>query len=244
LNIYPEHGDYYRNFKEYLNAKANICRYQTKNDFLIYNFEDKIVKEVAKRSKAKKIPVKGKYYSLDIATAKAVGEIFKIPAKRIEKAIKDFKGLPHRLECIGIFKGIKFYNDSLATVPEATISAIDALGKNLETIILGGYERGQNFKNLAKKILKSKIKTVILFPITGERIFKEIEKQRKKRKLEYFFTEKMEEAVKFAYQNTKRGKICLLSPASASFNLFKDYKERGNLFKKWVKLYSHAKKTS
>jgi UDP-N-acetylmuramoylalanine--D-glutamate ligase len=250
LNIYPEHGDYYRNFKEYLKAKENICRYQTKNDFLVYNFEDKIVKEVAKRSKSKKIPIKGKYYSLDIAAAKAVGKIFKIPIKKIEKSIKNFKGLPHRLEFIGTFKGIKFYNDSLATIPEATIEAIDALGDNLETIILGGYERGQDFKKLAKKILKSKIKTLILFPTTGERIWQSIIKlngERFSTKLpKYFFVENMGEAVKLAYQYTKMGKICLLSPASASFNLFKDYKARGNLFKKWVKLYSHshAKKTS
>jgi len=243
LNIYPEHGDYYQNFKEYINAKFNIARYQTKNDFLVYNFEDKIVKEIAKKSKTKKIPIKGKYYSLDIAAAKAVGKIFKIPAKKIEKSIKNFKGLPHRLEFVGKYKGIEgieFYNDSLATIPEAPIEAINALGDNLETIILGGFERGQNFENLAKRILESEIKTLILFPTTGERIWQSIIKlsgERFSAKLpKHFFVDNMEEAVKLAYQNTKREKICLLSPASASFNLFKDYKERGNLFKKWVKL--------
>jgi UDP-N-acetylmuramoylalanine--D-glutamate ligase len=249
LNIYPEHGDYYRNFNEYLKAKQNICRYQTKNDYFIYNKRDKNARESAKMTKAKKIPIKGKYYSLNIEAAKAVGKIFKIPEKKIKRAIKKFKGLPHRLEFVGKYKGIKFYNDSLATVPEATISAIDALGKNLEAIILGGYERGQNFENLAKKILESKIKTIILFPTTGERIWQSIIKLSRERfsaKLpKHFFVDKMGEAVKLAYQNTKKGKICLLSPASASFNLFKNYKERGNLFKKYIKLYSHShEKTS
>jgi len=257
LNIYPEHGDYYQNFKEYLNAKANITRYQKKEDFLVYNSEDKIVEEIAKKSQAKKIPFDatkyefitnirnkipliGKFNLKNIMAAIAVGKIFGVSDRNIKRAIKKFKSLSHRLEFVGKYKGIEFYNDSLATIPEATIEAIDALGKNLETIILGGYERGQDFKNLARKILESEIETVILFPTTGERIFKEIEKKRKKRKLKYFFTEKMEEAVRFAYQNTKRGRICLLSPASASFNLFKDYKERGNLFKKWIKIFAWA----
>ena len=267
LNIYPEHGDYYRNFKEYLNAKANITRYQKKEDFLVYNSEDKIVEEIAKKSQAKKIPFDatkyefitnirnkipliGKFNLKNIMAAIAVGKIFGVSDRNIKRAIKKFKSLFHRLEFVGKYKGIEFYNDSLATIPEATIEAIDALGDNLETIILGGYERGQDFKKLAKKILESDIETVILFPTTGERIWQSIIKlsgERFSAKLpKYFFVDNMGEAVKLAYQYTKMGKICLLSPASASFNLFKDYKARGNLFKKWVKLYSHshAKKTS
>ena len=239
LNIYQEHLDYYKNFKEYLKAKQNICRWQKKEDYFIYNPENKYVRETAKLTRAKKIPIEGKFYKLSIATAKAVGKIFKIPNKVIDKAIKKFQPLPHRLEFVGKYKGIEFYNDSLATIPEATIGAIEALGKNLETIILGGFERRQNFKELTKEILKSKIKTAILFPTTGERIFKEINKlsgERFSAKLpKCFFVDDMKGAVRLAYQYTKRGKICLLSPASASFNLFKDYKERGNLFKKFVK---------
>jgi len=264
LNIYPEHGDYYKNFKEYVQAKANITRYQTKKDYLIFNPQDKIVREIVRKSKAKKIPIKGGYYSLDKAAAKTVGKIFGIPIKKIDKAIKSFEPLPHRLEFVGKFKGIKFYNDSLATIPEATIEAIEAFGKSLETIILGGFERGQNFKKLAEKILKSNIKTMILLPTTGERIWRAILKVRRevriyrsrsltstnRRKrpvashIEPFFVNNMREAVELAYQNTEKGKICLMSPASASFNLFKNYKERGNLFKRLVKKFACYEKTS
>ncbi|MFH1462423.1 MAG: UDP-N-acetylmuramoyl-L-alanine--D-glutamate ligase [bacterium] len=245
LNIYPEHLDYYRNFEEYIKAKANITSYQTKDNFLVFNSQDKLVKEIAKKSKAKKIPIQGEYYSLNKAAAKAVGEIFKIPSKTILKAIKEFKYLPHRLESVGIFKGIIFYNDALATIPEATIAALEALGNKVETIMLGGFDRNIDFKKLAERVLKSKIKNVILFPTTGEKIWQEILKlsQGRGEPKHFFVKEKngaqyMETAVKLAYQHTKPGKICLLSTASSSFSIFKDYEEKGNLFKKYIKEYS------
>lgn len=238
LNIHPEHLDYYRNFKEYIQAKANITRYQTKKDYLVYNARDKIVKEIAKKSKAKKISIKGVYYDLDKNAAKAVGEIFKIPKITIEKVIREFKPLPHRLEYVGTYRGIKFYNDALSTIPETTIAALDHLGDKVETIFLGGYDRGLSFKNLAKRILKSKIKNLIFFPTTGEKIWKETLKLGRKRGLpRHFFVKDMSQAVKLAYQYTKKGKICLLSCASPSFSIFKDYKEKGNLFKKYVRIY-------
>jgi UDP-N-acetylmuramoylalanine--D-glutamate ligase len=252
LNLYPAHLDFFRNFREYVLAKANITRYQNKNDYLIYDSKDKIVREIAKKSKAKKIPIPtnyeylrniriplvGKFNFKNIMAAVTVGKIFGIPDKKIIRAIKKFKPLPHRLEFVGTFKGIKFYNDSLATIPESAVAAIEALGDNLETIILGGSENNVNPQKLAKKILESKIKNLILFPTTGEKIWKEISGyQRSRVVLRHFFVNNMAEAVKLAYQWTGKGKICLLSPAYPSFSLFKDYKERGNLFKKYVRIY-------
>ena len=211
LNIYPEHLDYYRNFKEYAWAKSNIALHQTKNDYLVFNSGDKVVREIAGKTKAKKIPVKGEYYELDKNAARAVGKIFKIPGKIIDKAVKKFKYLPHRLELVGTFRRITFYNDALATI---------------------------DFKNLAKKVLESKIKTVILFPTTGIIIWKDILKLSRGRGLpKNFFVSNMEDAVKLAYQHTKPGNICLLSTASSSFSIFKNYEEKGNLFKKFVKKY-------
>jgi len=241
LNIYPEHLDYYRNFQEYFKAKQNITKYQTKEDYFIYNSGDKLVRKVAKKTKAKIIPIKGKYYELDRNAAIAVGKLFKIPQKIILKAIKEFKPLPHRLELVGIFKGIKFYNDALSTIPETAIAALDALGNNVQTIMLGGFDRKIDFKNLAKRVLKSKVKNVILFPTTGEKIWQTIVKfgrgQTSAKLPRHFFVDNMPNAVKIAYENTQKGKICLLSTASTSFSIFRDYKEKGNLFKKFVKRY-------
>ena len=269
LNIYPEHLDYYKNLKEYANAKVNVTLHQKKDDYLIYNSQNKIVRQIVKKSKAKKNPISKKPYLQNIEAAKAIAKIFKISEKVVERAIKKFKPLPHRLELVGTFKGITFYNDALATIPEATIAALDTLGDGVETIFLGGFDRGISFRNLAKRILKSKIKNLILFPTTGEKIWREIISlkrlqpthhppafggplnpfkaflvQRAKRTSFSSSTspccsgaQYMKDAVKLTYQYTKKGKICLLSCASPSFSIFKDYKEKGNLFKRYVKRY-------
>ncbi|MFC1663775.1 Mur ligase family protein, partial [Patescibacteria group bacterium] len=249
LNIFPEHLDYYDSFKKYVKAKANITFHQKKEDYLVFNSRDKIIKEIAKKSKVRKIPFNlslnfktcliGDFNLQNVKAAVAVGKIFKVSEKNIQKALKKFKPLPHRLEYVGIFKGITFYNDSLSTIPESTIAAIESFNNKVETIMLGGFKRNLNFNKLAKKVLKSKIKNVILFPTTGQRIWNEILKLSKMRSsfLNHFFVNNMKDAVSLAYKQTNKGKICLLSCASPSFSIFKDYKERGNLFKKYVKKY-------
>ena len=239
LNIFREHLDYYRNFQEYAKAKANITLWQNKNDYLVFNRGDKLVSQFAKKSKANKIPVRGEYYDLDRNAAREIGKIFKIPKEKIEKTIKKFKPLKHRLENIGTFKGITFYNDALSTIPETAIFAIDTLGNNVQTIMLGGYDRGIDFKKLAKKVLESKIENLIFFPTTGEKIWRDIRKIGGGERFKTFFADNMKDAVKIAYENTSKGKICLLSCASTSFSIFKDYKEKGDLFKKFVKFFGH-----
>lgn len=206
-NIYPEHLDHHESFENYKKAKENIFRYQTKKDFLILNKDG-------------------------AAAAKIVGKIFKIPQKTINQAIKNFKPLPHRLEFVGQFKGIKFYNDSLATIPQATIRALDILGEDVETLIAGGFDRGIDYSVLGPVIDRSKIKNLILFPTTGEKIWKATSQKIKK-----FAVDNMKDAVKIAFGKTSKRKIVLLSPASSSFNLFKNYEDRGNQFKKMVMIY-------
>ncbi|MFH1657281.1 MAG: UDP-N-acetylmuramoyl-L-alanine--D-glutamate ligase [bacterium] len=239
LNIFPEHLDY-SSFKDYIKAKSNITKYQTAEDYLIFNSGNKTVEEIAAKTKAQKIafdrltprlkrnPLPGKFNLNNIKAAVAVGRIFNIPEEDISTAIADFKPLPHRLEFVGEHRGIGFYNDSLSTIPEAAIAALEALGDKTQTLILGGFDRGIDFKKLAGEIDESKIKTLILFPTSGERIRQEI----KRKTIKHFPATNMKEAVALAYQCTDKGKICLLSCASPSFGLFKDYRDRGNQFKK------------
>ena len=284
LNLYPAHLDYYKTFKAYRRAKENITLHQTKEDFIIYNKDEKLLRDITKKTKAKKIPfgnknlkdleeiipkkeipLKGKFNLLNIIAAVLAGKLFKISKKDIKKAVKSFQPLPHRLEFIGKYKEIEFYNDSLATIPQSTVRAIEALGNRVKTLILGGIDvKGFDFSQVAKKILESKIKTLIFFPDTDKKIWQEIIKIRKsKTRLPktFFISPKeskhptgqapvlkqsslrgaasMREAVKIAYHNTEKRGICLLSPGSPSFNLFRDYKDRGNLFKKFVKKHAN-----
>ncbi|MFH1643544.1 MAG: UDP-N-acetylmuramoyl-L-alanine--D-glutamate ligase [Patescibacteria group bacterium] len=247
LNVYPEHLDYYKNFKDYAKAKSNIFIHQTRKDYLIFNSKNKIVKDFAKKAKAKKIdlnsielnfkniPLKGKFNLQNIQSAIVVANIFNIPKTKIGKAISSFKPLSHRLEYVGQFQGIHFYNDSLSTIPEAAIGALNAL-TNVQTMIVGGFDRGLSFKGLAKKISKSNVRTLILFPKTGEKIWKEVEKLKNKG-IKHFFTKNMKKAVQLCYKYTEKNSICLMSNASPSFGIFKDYVERGDLFKKHIKEY-------
>ena len=251
LNVYPEHLDYYRDFKEYVKAKSNITRWQGKNDILIYNPKDRIVREIAKKSRAQRIKIEPEKYSdilknirikfvpeVNLTAAIEVAELFGISREIVKKAIKKFKTLPHRLEFVGEFRGIKFYNDSLSTIPEATIFALNQLKGKVETLILGGQDRQVDFEKLAKRILKSKIKNLLLFPPSGERFWREFFSSKKNNRFRVFLVQNMKDAVGLGFQYTGKEKVCLLSPASPSFGIFKDYKERGNLFKKYIKRYA------
>jgi UDP-N-acetylmuramoylalanine--D-glutamate ligase len=247
--------DYYKNFKEYFAAKANIAIYQTAKDYFIFNPEIKELKNLAKKVRSKTIPIDLKKYEsvfannpgfktithLDnLAAIMEVGKILKLSNEQILKGIKSFKGLPHRLERIGRYKGIEFYDDSISTIPEAAVFALDLLGNRVDTLILGGTDRGIDFKKISERITKSDIKNLIIFPPSGKKILECIEKKELKR-FNVFFAADMEAAVKNAFVKTAKGKICLLSPASPSFGLFRDYKERGDLFKKYVKQYGASK---
>lgn len=235
LNLFPDHLDYYKNLGEYQRAKENIVLFQTKEDFFIYNKDDKIVIKIAKKTKAKKIPVQGKFNVLNRKAAIAVAKLFGIPEKKIEQAVKNFKPLPHRLEFVGRFNGIDFYDDSMSTIPEVTIAALDDLGRKVKTLIVGGSDKGSDYSKLAKKILQNKIRTLIIFPGTGEKVWQKILKIRKNNLPSPFFVNSMKDAVEISFQKTKRGEVCLLSPGAASFNFFRDYSERGSLFKKYAK---------
>jgi UDP-N-acetylmuramoylalanine--D-glutamate ligase len=250
LNIYPEHLDYYKNFEEYFLAKTNIAKYQEKNDYFIFNAKSKKINEFSKKVKSKKIDLNVADFSSflkenqqfleithidNLIAVLNVVKILDIPLSKVTKALNKYKRLPHRLEFIGESKGIRFYDDSIATIPESVIFALDSLGDDVETLIAGGYDRGIKYNKLAKRIKKSNIKNLILFSPSGEKILKEV-KQEKKR-LKMIIVKDMKEAVARAYELTSKGKICLLSPASPSFGIFKDYKERGDLFEKYIKSF-------
>ena len=139
------------------------------------------------------------------------------------------------MQLVGIYNGILFYNDSIATIPEASISAVKSL-KNVDTIILGGYNRGIDYSALSDFLPVSRISQIILMGAVGKIILEQI----KNKLCDYqkiFFTEDLELAVKYAFENTKEGKICLLSPAAASYDKYKNFEERGSVYTELIKKF-------
>jgi len=234
-HIYPDHLDYHKDFSEYKNAKLNITKFQTSSDYLI------TAKDFP--TKAKKIIIKpqpvdsqllGTHNLYNIQPSIIIGDILGLPKEKILSAIKSFIPLDTRLTKGATVKDITFYEDTLATIPEATIAAIDALSSGVKTLIAGGYERKQKYSKLANKILNSGVSTLILFPATGERIWEEVKKVQTS-EIKHFFVNSMSEAVKLAYENTPKGGIVLLSPGAPSFTLFKDYRDESAQYRSAIK---------
>lgn len=245
-NLFPEHMDYHLGIKNYYKAKKNIINFQQKGDVFVYNPENKKVAGWLKGLKSKaipftksillgdsEIPLIGEHNKDNIKAAISAVKELGIRDGDINSAIKTFKGLPHRLEFVGEFNGIKFYDDAISTTPESTIIAIKAL-KDIDTIFLGGEDRGYIFSQLEKTIKKYKIKNVVLFPESGKRI--------KLKGLNILKTSSMEEAVKFSYKFTEKGSVCLLSCASPSYSLWKNFEEKGDQFQSAIKKLSNEKK--
>ncbi|MDP3982052.1 MAG: UDP-N-acetylmuramoyl-L-alanine--D-glutamate ligase [bacterium] len=245
LNISLDHLDHHKDYKEYVQAKARITVLQGPKDIFIYNQEDEEVSLVASLSKAQKIPFKPgsspikTTWAAPIEPVLAVANIFSIPDEIIQKTIETFLPLEHRLEQVGEWNGITFINDSAATTPRSTLRALDILGKSVKTLILGGSSKGSSYRELAQRILDSSIQTLVLFPTTGKEIEKEILALGRDHPMIQHVSS-MEEAVQACYEQTPRGSTCLLSPASASFSMFSNYKERGEKFKKLAKHYGQA----
>jgi len=185
------------------------------------------------------VPLPGRFNLINVAAAAAAATLAGVPAADIAEAVREFRPLEHRLELVGTFGGITYYNDSIATVPQAVIAALDTLGDDVETILLGGADRGLDFSALAQRLIHSGVKNIILFPSSGGRIWDALRNLGAVELPRHFFVESlenpMEEAVELAREHTAKGKICLHSPASPSFGLFRDYRERGEQFKQLVK---------
>lgn len=250
LNTTSDHLDWHKNQDEYISAKQNIVKFQKPSDWAVINDEYKVPKSFAKESKGnviffnknklenvfkKDLILRGEHNLENIAAAVSVAKILNIDEKIIEKTVKKFKGLEHRLEFVREIKGIKFYNDSFATGPQPTIAAIKSFTED-ETLILGGSDKELDYKELGNVINKSKnIKNIILIGDTALKIKNSLKIVNCKFKIAELGKKFMSEIVKVAYKMTQSGGVVLLSPASASFDMFLDYKDRGNQFKEAVK---------
>lgn len=266
LMIVPEHMDWHPDMPDYIEAKGSIFRHQTADDIAIYFPENEYSTKLAGYSPGLKIPYyerPGAFVRADGIICVSEDEV-EITAKSevkllgehnlqnvcaavtatwqvtqdkeaVRKVLGQFTGLEHRLELVRELEGVKYYDDSFGTTPETAIVAIRAF-KEPKIVILGGSDKGADYSELAVELTKNNVRHTIVIGDTAPKIIKLLKKQG--------FTDiteglsSMPKIVNVARELAQPGDIVLLSAASASFGLFRDYKDRGNQFKEAVRSLS------
>ena len=174
------------------------------------------------------------YY--DIGVVYGLLQEFNICDEVFCEALKTYEPLPHRLQYIGTIDGIKYYDDSISTICDTTIQALTSL-QDTDTVIIGGMDRGIEYQELILFLSDHKVPNIILMEATGRRIYQEIkEKYTDFKGIDRIqLVEHLEDAVKLAKKITPQGKSCVMSPAAASYGIFKNFEERGEVFGKLVR---------
>ncbi len=262
LMIEPDHLDVHSSLEEYVFAKSHIAFYQTGEDCIIYHPQNSISAKIAAHSPAKKIRYKspegahivGDSIAIDGKSICSISEVgllgehnhenicaavtaawqFTNNVAAIKSAITSFKGLPHRLQIVAKVNKITYVDDSYSSAPGATIAAIASFTQP-EVLICGGYSRDLDFTQLAQKISEQQnIKKVVLIGQTKQKIARALEEQN--------FTnfiisdaKGMHEIVAAASQIASEGDVVLLSPGCPSFDMFKNFEDRGQQFQQIVK---------
>ncbi len=268
LNITEDHLDRYTSYEEYIEAKARIFVNQTSNDAAVLNADDPIVAGLGGRIKAKKFffslrerPGEGVFwdrekilvrfkgteesYSLgktllkgvhnveNMMAALATVRIFGASQKAAESVLDRFEGLEHRLEFVREINGVRFFNDSKGTNVGSVVKSLQSFSDPV-ILIAGGKDKNGDLSPLRGPI-KERVKRMILIGEAKERMSRELGGL-----TETVMSETLEEAVRLAFESAKSGEVVLLSPACSSYDMFKDYKERGKVFKEAVRRLQEA----
>ena len=264
LNIFEEHLDHYRNYDGYIEAKCNIFTHQTDNDYFIYNYDNEIIQNKVNKYNPKshtysisllgdehastylkdnkvlfnneviydineKRKLLGMHNVNNIMFVLTLAEILNLDMTKVVKTINTFDALPHRMEYVGVFNGITYYNDSISTIPASCINALKSI--KVDTLIIGGLNRGIDYSELINFINNYELKNLICIPDTGNIIAEGITNNN----IKVYEEDDLLNAIKRAKEVTKKGEVCLMSPAAASYNTFKNFEERGDFFKEHVK---------
>lgn len=251
-NVYEEHLDHYEDgFKGYVNAKLNIVKNQTEQDFFVCNGTQGLAEytdESAIKSKIIKVyaepdafvqtvsdlnnNLKGRHNKMDIGFAAAAAKCMGADEAAIRRAVERFEGIPNRMEYFGTFGGVEYYNDAIATIPEAVLCAVEAID-HVGTLIIGGLDRGIDYTAFEESLAQLDIDNIVCLPETGHKIADALAKLPCKAAVKK--VNDLPEGVAFAVKNTKEGKACIMSPAAASYNVYRDFEEKGTHFKQLVR---------
>ncbi len=259
LNFYEEHLDHYGSYENYKNAKRHIYQYQSNQDFLFVNsnikdtetlshitsvgFDDMYAdvdilgRKIITNNKMLEIKKEdthllGDHNVYNIGMAYAVCAHLGMDVETFKANLKTFAPLHHRLEYIGKVNEVSYYDDSISTACETAISALKSVDQ-VDTIIIGGMDRGINYETLENYLMEFYENNIIFIPDSGIRVYNEL-KERGADTSKYYVCANLEEAVKEAKRITRANMSCVLSPASASYGFYKNFEERGDFFKKYV----------
>lgn len=268
LNITPDHLDRHRTFDAYTAAKARILENQKADDFAVLNADDPTCVKLASRTRAQifwfsrkkevkqgayvqegrilfrdaggqreimltsEIPLKGSHNVENVLAAVSVGMISGVEPRRISKAVREFRAVEHRLEHVGTIRGVEYYNDSKATNVDATIKALESFPANIH-LILGGKDKGSDYTVL-NDLLRQRVKRVYTVGAAAQKIESQI------KGTEIVHAETLENAIRLASDSAQPGDIVLLAPACSSFDQFRNYEHRGQVFKSAVHSLSEA----
>ena len=254
-NLMPTHLDYHGSFEEYVAAKWNIQKNMTASDYVVLNFNQDLAKELAKKTAAKVLPfstkekVDGAYLDGDVMTFRgeaimtaselgvpgshnvenalatiAVAKLRGIDNQVIRETLAHFGGVKHRLQYVGEINQVKFYNDSKSTNILATQKALSGFDNSKVTLIAGGLDRGNEFDELVPDI-KGLKKMVIL----GESAAR-VKRAADQAEVSYLDATDIRDATRKAFSVAEPGDIVLLSPANASWDMYKNFEVRGDEF--------------
>ncbi len=265
LNIHEEHLDHYGTMEKYVAAKKNIYLHQKETDLFFCNEEnlpaaeenhgrlipvggrdcalwlDESRGEVHFDGEVYRIPTEqirlvGTHNWFDIAVAYGVCRRNGITDQGFTRALESYQPLPHRLQYIGCRNGVKYYDDSISTICNTTLQAIRSV-KDADTVLVGGMDRGIDYTELMEGLLDFPRLKVIFMEASGARVYREMTERYGSScgPQRLFLVKNLEEAVTLAAKITAPGHSCLLSPAAASYGIFKNFEERGEVFQQLVK---------
>src|SRR3984893_18512551 len=263
LNVTPDHLDRHRTFEAYVDAKAPVREYQQSADLAVLNADDPTRVAMAARTKPQvfwfsrqkevqqgawvldgniwfrqgaqqreimltsEIPLKGAHNLENVLAAVCAGALMGCAPEKIRQAVRDFKAVEHRLEYVATIRGVDYYNDSKATNVDATIKALESFPANIH-LILGGKDKGSDY-TLLNKLLRQRVKRVYTMGAAAAKIESQV------KDVEVVHAETLENALRKANAVAQAGDVVLLAPACASFDQFKNYEQRGQVFKEIVR---------
>jgi UDP-N-acetylmuramoylalanine--D-glutamate ligase len=246
LNVFEEHLDHFGTFEKYKEAKYNICKFQHIDDALVCHRdflpEIRVAHEMLLQfplgllsENENKMPIKGAHNRLNIEAALLAVHAAGVDMEQAKLHLHSFRGLPHRLEIIGTYDGVTFINDSIATIPEATIAALDTFD-NVDYLLLGGFDRGIEYNALIEYLLDNPVPNLLFTGKAGERMMKLLGKYTIESKIMTY--DSMNEAFDIMRKNYKENSICLLSPAAASYDAYKNFEHRGDTFRQLARNFN------